>query len=356
MKRLFIGLVGLITIYTSIQAQERPFLQKILQRRLSNIALENTGPVPDYNKMYFWAASPFKHDCSDSIPAFLKGEARDSSADLFFIHPTTFISKLRTAAWNADLSDTALNNQTDLRPILFQASVFNGSCRVFAPRYRQAHLKAFLVPDSKEAKQALNLAYSDLKKAFQHYLDNDNHGRPIIIASHSQGSHHAVRLLKDFFDGKPLLKQLVCAYVVGWPLNKSMFKYIPIGDSPNSTGCIVGWCSYQKGIKPRIMKTEKENGVCVNPLTWTTSEKWASPDLNQGAIFKDFNHLHPHAAGAEIDPKENILWVSLSDEWDDQLKKIGNLHIIDYNLFWMNIRENVKIRIESYYKNPIPKL
>jgi hypothetical protein len=354
MKRLLICLIGVITLYTSVQAQQGTFLQRRLQKRLSKNANENSGPVPDYSRLYYWAASPHKHDCSDSIPAFLNKEVRDSSADVFYIHPTTYISNLQKAAWNADLNDTALNKQTDLRPILYQASVFNSSCRIFAPRYRQAHLKAFLVPNSNEAKKALDLAYSDIKTAFRYYLDHENHGRPIVIASHSQGSYHAVRLMKDFFDGKPLQKQLVCAYIVGWPLNKNAFKHIPICNSSVSTGGVVGWCSYQKGKKTLIMQTEKENGICVNPLTWTTSYQWASRDLNHGAIFRDFNQLHPHAAGAGIDPVKNVLWVSLSDDWDERLKKIGNLHIIDYNLFWMNMRENVKLRIEAWLRNSNP--
>ncbi len=41
---------------------------------------------------------------------------------------------------------------------------------------------------------AFDLAYEDLKTAFENYLKHYNKGRPIIIASHSQGSLHALRL------------------------------------------------------------------------------------------------------------------------------------------------------------------
>jgi len=57
----------------------------------------------------------------------------------------------------------------------------------------------------------LELAYQDVKTAFEYYLKNWNQDRPIIIASHSQGSVHAQRLLKEFFEDKPLAKQLVAA-------------------------------------------------------------------------------------------------------------------------------------------------
>ena len=53
----------------------------------------------------------------------------------------------------------------------------------------------------------------DVKAAFQYYLEHYNNGRPIIIASHSQGTTHAKRLLKEFFDGTALQHQLVAAYL-----------------------------------------------------------------------------------------------------------------------------------------------
>ena len=38
---------------------------------------------------------------------------------------------------------------------------------------------------------------------------------PFIIASHSQGSTHAIRLLKEFVDSTTLQQQLVAAYIIG---------------------------------------------------------------------------------------------------------------------------------------------
>lgn len=129
MKRFIFCLIGLIAVYSSVGAQKRPVLQKIIQNRLSRNADETKRPIPDYNQLYSWAASPHKHNCSDSIPSFFKNEIRDSSAEVFYFHLTTFITDIRTSAWKADLNDAVLNNQTDLRPILFQASVFNESCK-----------------------------------------------------------------------------------------------------------------------------------------------------------------------------------------------------------------------------------
>src|SRR5689334_8718437 len=45
---------------------------------------------PDYSNLDYWAAHPWKHDLSDSIPLPLKNEIQDSVVDVFFLHPTTF--------------------------------------------------------------------------------------------------------------------------------------------------------------------------------------------------------------------------------------------------------------------------
>ena len=111
--------------------------------------------------------------------------------------------------WNADIDDVALNKKTDNTTILYQASVFNEDCRVFAPRYRQANFNAFFTNNKVVTDKAFELAYEDIKTAFEYYLEHYNQGRPIIIASHSQGTLHAGRLLKEYFEGKPLQKKFI---------------------------------------------------------------------------------------------------------------------------------------------------
>jgi hypothetical protein len=359
---------ALVSTSMRLHAQRVKSIQLYLKKAFNNDAAPNKGPAPDYSDTSFWAATPSRQNPSDRIPAFLKDEKMDKKVDVFFIHPTTYlgianetdilepgtnrieiIDMLKELPWNADLTDTVINNRTDHMTIVYQASVFNAVCRIFAPRYRQANIKAFFVPGSTEAQSALNLAYSDIKKAFEYYLQNENHGRPIIIASHSQGSIHAIRLLQEFFDGTPLQHQLVCAYIIGHQIPVGSFKHIPVGNKPDATGCFVGWRSYRKGEIPYQVKMEEGNSVCVNPLTWTTSTQWAPELLNKGSLY-GFNHSVPNVVGAGIEPNTKILWVSLPDEFGNKIKQLKNLHVFDYNLFWMNIRENVRLRIDTYFR------
>ena len=100
--------------------------------------------------------------------------------------------------WNASFDDERTNKKTDEGTIHFQASAFNEAGFVYAPRYRQAHLHAYFTEDSLSARLAFDKAYADIRAAFLYYMDHFNQGRPIIIAAHSQGTTHAIRLLQEF--------------------------------------------------------------------------------------------------------------------------------------------------------------
>jgi len=350
MKSLTLFLIINCLLLSSEDTLHTGLIPNVLDEQYHFNNQEKPDNEPDYSNLINWAASPFKKDNSDSIPEFLNDEVRNQSADVFFIHPTSYFSEDEDASLNADLNDTETNLETDYRSILFQATVFNGSCRIFAPRYRQANMKAFYVFETPIARKAFDLAYSDVKKAFVYFLENYSENRPIIIASHSQGSLHAIRLLQEFFDGKPLQKRLVCAYVLGYHIANNAFKEIPVGESAGQTGCYVGWRSYVKGEIPKGIEKENGNSVCVNPLTWTISDKWAPPDLHLG-IMNGFDTIVPHTTGAGIEPVTKILWIDTQVTIEEDAEKVRNLHIYDYNLFWMNIRQNVKLRIISYYEN-----
>lgn len=336
----------MLTCISLVHAQLRERIKE--RRQMRNASADKTNGAPDYSNLYYWASHPLKHDAADSIPAFLKNEKRDSSVDVFFLHPTTYTKDLATSNWNADVNDDALNQQTDLRTILYQASVFNGSCKIYAPRYRQAHLKAFFLVNNPQAKNAFDTAYEDLRNAFMYYLKYHNHGRPIIIASHSQGSLHAIRLLKEFFENKPLQKQLVCAYVVGHQIKKDDFTSIPFCNSATSTGCVVGWRSYKDGTVDNIVERENGNALCINPITWTTSKTLTDISQHKGMVGRDFNVLIPKAITTRVNAATNILWVNLPEAADNALQRINNYHIADYNLFYMDIRENVKERVQAF--------
>lgn len=274
----------------------------------------------------------------------MAGSIKDSSVDVFFLHPTT-LTDLARKEWNADLDDSALNKKTDHSTILSQASAFN-EYRVFAPRYRQAHLRAYYTKDTVSARAAFDLAYGDLREAFQYYLDHYNQGRPIIIASHSQGTTHAERLLKEFFQDKPLEHKLVAAYIIGMAIPRDSFPDLPVCRDSISTGCLIGWRTYKEGFEPPNVEKEGGSSLVVNPLTWNTTDDYAPSSLNKGGILIKFNKLVPGVVDAQI--HDGVLWVKRPHFPGSFLIRTNNYHIGDINLFYLNIRENLRTRVRYF--------
>ncbi len=304
---------------------------------------------PDYTDIRYWAAHPWKWDPSDSVPKDLRSTyLQDSVVDVFFIHPTTLTSNSDTSR-NARIDDEQINNKTDFSSILYQASVFNEQGRVFAPRYRQAHFGNYFTDDTLRAKKSFDLAYEDVKNAFEVYLQDFNNGRPIVIAAHSQGTTHAARLLKEYFEGKVLQNRLVCAYIVGMPIPEDYFSVLrPCRDSLD-TGCFMAWRTFKRGSPgSRFVQKETFKSVVTNPLTWTLDTLYAPDSLNTGGILRNFNKLNPAVVDAQV--HENILWVSKPKFFGNFLIKSDNYHIGDINLFYNNIRQNLKTRIGMFWK------
>ncbi|MBS1653730.1 MAG: DUF3089 domain-containing protein [Bacteroidetes bacterium] len=306
---------------------------------------KSTTGIPDYSNLDYWAAHPWKWDPSDSIPQPLTYEVRDSIADVFFLYPTTYTAKKNAVPDNAAIDDAYINAKTDYSSILYQASVFNQHCRVFSPRYRQAHIRTFFEAADK-ADPIFDTAYADIRRAFQFYLENYNQGRPIIIAGHSQGAKMAERLLKDFFDGKPLQKQLVAAYIIGWPVPDTIFTSIKICNDSLQTGCACSWRTLRKNYLPSHIKNEKQTILVTNPLSWTTSEGLVPRKYNDGSVLYKFNKLYKHTTEAKI--SHGVVWVKKPRFPWSFLYFSKNYHPGDINLYYMNMRENIAERIQSF--------
>ena len=123
-----------------------------------------------------------------------------------------------------------------------QASAFS-DCTVYAPRYRQATLFSFFDLEGADEQAALNLAYQDVEKAFDYFISQYNKDRPFIIASHSQGSFHALPLIKKKIDGTPLAKRMIAAYTIGITTitNEAIdaLQDIKVCDAPDQTQCLI---------------------------------------------------------------------------------------------------------------------
>ena len=323
------------------------------------------GGGPDYAKAENWIARP---DLPDNPAGWTPESYADGSHYLgfmpppvtriaaFYIHPTTYLERDR---WNAPI---VADGQTEFRTRLFvqsQASAFNDAAQVWAPRYRQAAYGAFLLK-SEDAQRALDLAYSDVSAAFDEFLKRVPKDQPIILAGHSQGALHLIRLLHE--RRAELSGRLVAAYVVGWPISTRSdlpaLGFAPCR-APEQTGCVLSWMSFADPANPSLLfadweKTKGLNGgerkrediLCVNPLTGTERGA-APPEANPGTLVPsaDFASavLDPQKVGAHCD--KGLLMI------DGAIPALGpfvlpgnDYHVYDYALFWAAIARDAQRR------------
>lgn len=314
---------------------------------------KSADAAPHYEELDYWAAHPWKKDPSDSFPSALSPLGTDSTVDIFFIHPTTYTRRTKKEGPNAAIDNALINARTDYSTILYQASVFNNAGRVFAPRYRQAHITNFFSKNEQKVAAAFEVAYSDLKASFLYYINHLNKNRPYIIAAHSQGSLLAKRLMRELIDANTtdaasLRNRLVVAYIVGWPVEKNFFSKLPPCEVATQTGCICSWRTLRKGFVPYYMRKERENVFVTNPLNWTTTSTYASRRENKGSVLTNFNTILPATTDAQVN--NGVLFVQRPKFPGSFFYITRNYHIGDINLFYINLRENVSTRIAAFWK------
>lgn len=298
--------------------------------------------TPNYDNLTTWAILP------NTYPENLKQWQTNTDTlkvDVFYIYPTLNIED-KDLRWNVPVTDATQNEKVINKAVYFQASAFLNSGELYVPYYRQAHLRSYKLYNT-GGKEALNLAYSDVKKSFITYLEKYNHGRPIIIASHSQGTTHAIKLLKEFFDGKPLQDQLVAAYIPGIGVKKNEFKHIDYMISPTQTGGFVSWNTFKKNYYPKAYEEWFAETVVSNPINWNEKSESQLSD-HKGFLFTN-SKLYTQAV--QVFVKEGVLWIGLP-HFPYRLFVLGKkeYHQGDINLFWEDIRENASLRVDSYLK------
>jgi Protein of unknown function (DUF3089) len=313
----------------------------------------DTRPTPpNYTENRFWAALPTQKDEADRTPnRKIKEMQATAEADVFYIYPTLYLGKNENEThWNAPVDDPKFCETVRNQALLNQASIFNGAAKVYAPFYRQGHIDVYYNANKADCAAALDLAYADVKAAFEYYLANYNNGRPIIIAAHSQGTTHAGHLLRDFFDEKPLQKQLVAAYVVGMAVPNDYFKSIKICENPTETGCYCAWRTFERGFMPDGFYPTGDQFKVTNPLSWRTDTTYVPRTESKGSVLYKFKKVMPQLTDAQV--HKGVIWCTRPKFFGDFLmpKKMKNYHIGDYNLYYMNVRQNAIDRVNAFLK------
>lgn len=283
---------------------------------------------------------------------------------VFFIHPTSYLNRTR---WNAPLAGGGDPEAERIARIYLRgmASPFNAATEIWAPRYRQATMGAFLTA-APEGKQAINAAYADVREAFRYFLSSVDPKTPIVLAGHSQGALHLKRLLAEEVKGTPIAGRLVAAYVIGWPvstLHDLPVIGFPACAAPDQTACVISWSSYAEPADPSLVldaygRTPALDGkapgsdpmLCSNPLTGLIGGS-APASANLGTLVPDDSmakgELMPGLVPARCD-KRGLLLIGPPPEMGSYVLPGNNYHVYDLPLFWANTKADVNRRADAW--------
>mgnify|MGYP000005592949 FL=1 len=208
----------------------------------------------------------------------------------------------------------------------------------YSPYYRHITLDSWATLNEDTINRRYHdVAFADVKAAFDHYLSHDNDGRPFILAGFSQGAKSVVELMKAY--PEEVKDRMIAAYVLGYkvtPEDAAKAPWITPAHDSIDTGVTICYNSVSdvKYVKPII---STPNVMCINPVNWTTDSLPAT--LNDSITVM-------------LAPTYNVLVVSGFD--GSKLPNIldilntGDYHGAEAWLYSDCLRKNIRQRTKSY--------
>ncbi len=324
------------------------FISCGLQKNL-NYSSENINPVQDFeiDSLYFeidyskktnWAFRSDTDDFKKLIPKNykIKNEV-PFDVSVFFIHPTSLFSSVN---WNADTLHFKNNEIIDLS-LENQASVFAGLTELYVPHYREMHIHSY--SDKKNGFKAFDFAYKDILSAFKYFIKNIK-TKKFIIASHSQGTNHAKKLINEYIIlNENLNKNLILSYMIGMDIKENEMK-IDLCENPNQLNCFLNWRSFNNLYYPNNWNYG-EDYVSINPINFSTKFSWSNRKNHKGILFPNKKIYFSKSISARNE--KGILWIKFPKNLFMKKFKRNSYHNADYNLFWINIRSNLINRLSQ---------
>jgi hypothetical protein len=313
-------------------------------------------PPPDYAQVSGWALWP---------GAVKPG---DGSADVFFVHPTTYNGG---EEWVGPIDQPYANRYLEEVMLPNYAGPFLKAGRVFAPRYRQASLYTLLTP-REDAREARRFAYEDVRRAFRRFV-HLSRDRPILLVGVEQGGSIADRLLRQEIAPDPALRaRLAGAYLIQAQVPAAPYGTgapVPACAERDQAGCVVAYLTAPAGDEARARRILQRALVwqgdrleplseapllCVNPLLGAATEARAGRAANLGAV--NASNLEwglrpgflPHQVSAQC--KGGVLRVSRPSSptlrpargWVNRLKAPR------FNVFWADLETDALARVKAW--------
>ena len=315
------------------------------------VGIEKYDSLIDYSQAENWLDVPAAM-VKDGV---LDATAADSlkAVDVFYIYPT--VTGFRPETEVCDMTDTMMIAGAQMvRQI--QTGVFDESCNVFMPIYRQISMPK---PGSDYRAIIDYVSKFDATDALDYYLTNLNQGRPFILAGHSQGASVLIALLENYMTKHPeALKRMVAAYPIGFAVTKDWLAKtgLKFAEGATDTGVIVSWNTEGPANLKEKNMTLAEGGISINPINWKRDDTYADVKENLGSLNVEGKLVTPGLADARVDTvRGSVVVTTIANKELYAIPADGavmfgpeSYHLHDYGFFFNNMKQNVADRIKAF--------
>ena len=343
-KKIFLSLIASFVMLVAIsfascngsnkQATEQDSIPACLE---GVVGVEKFETKLDYSKAENWLEQPAEVT---------------KPVDVFYIYPT--VTGFRDPVEICDITDSVLVDGAQMVRRI-QTSVFDESCNVFMPYYRQISMPK---PGSDYSAIIDYISGFDATDALDYFLNNLNEGRPFILAGHSQGAATLIALLENYMTKHPeALERMVAAYPIGYAVTNDFLARtgLKFAEGATDTGVIVSWNTEGPANKDAKNVTLAPGGISINPINWKRDATYAPVTENLGSLTVTGELVTPGIADACIDTVRGSVIVTTADAKlyaipADAADLFGpeSYHLHDYGFFFNNFRQNVADRIKEF--------
>ena len=317
----------------------------ILSGTAGCFAAEEDVVASDYSDRANWLAIPMV----------------SKEVDTFYIYPTSFNDASEGAPVICSI-DSEMLHEGAKGCYESQATAYEASTNVFAPYYRQVNMMAVTSISAEERVALLEKEpKADLFAALDFYFEHLNGGRPFILAGHSQGSQMMTYVLTEYMEQHPdYYERMVAAYALGYSITKQLLDDHPnlkFAEGADDTGVIISWNTEGEGNADAANFVVEEGAIAINPLNWKRDDTYAGREECRGARIQNAEtgkfELTPEAADAQLNVGRGVV-VTHTDVLAPMDESMGfgpeSYHGGDYTLWYTNIRDNVKTRVDAWLK------
>ena len=303
------------------------FLYILLALATGSCSESKTGPymaaAPDYSDAQMWYISEAEAEA-------------EAEADVFYILPTCVWDWTDSEGRTCHYAD--VYNPEHIAALLpsnqLADEIFGEYADFYSPYYRQITLDSWT--DEETVNERFPHAMDDVFRAFEHYMDNMNEGKPFVIAGFSQGAKCVVELVKSLDEKE--MQRLVAAYVIGYKVTEEDLQggKIKPAQSCSDTGVTICYNSVESPecVNPGLSPSE----ICINPVNWRCDPEPATVQ-DTVSVSVDTAHKLLIVKGLDSDkyyhPSLGNLFVK------------GNYHLLELELYKDSLKENVRQRIEN---------